>query len=551
MRRNTTFLAAWLLLLIPALLVGWVALRSVRSEGARLAAAERDAATDRAASIAATLDLSVAEVRRGLLETLATFPEGEALASLLEEWRSANPLVRNVFVWRTGEGLRFPPPSWPRGDEDRGFADRYRALFQGQADWGQPPTGETGAEGTVGGVSSSLPGRRQLRELAVQEVGASAADAIATPRRPTGWVPWYAENRLHFLGWAKLPGGNLRYGLELELMALLSRLLPDFPVPTAPGEEFTLLDGSGRVFHQTGSAPDPEGLRIAVPVGPELPHWQVAVAWPEHAGGGFALLSTLLVGSFVAAILLGGSLLLWQARRQWRDAQQKTSFVSNVSHELKTPLTTIRMYAELLAERRVRDPDKRRDYLAVIVSESQRLTRLVNNVLEFGRLEQGRKRYHRVPLDLAVAVREVLRGLEPRLQEAGMELRGTRILEAAPAHSDRDALEQILLNLFDNSLKYAAEGLAITVEIEPTHEGWMVRVGDRGPGIPAAHRQRVFDTFHRVDDSLTAEQPGSGLGLSIARQLARDLGGDLTCRDRDGGGTWFELTVPVSGEVQR
>ena len=91
MRRNTTFLAAWLLLLIPALLVGWVALRSVRSEGARLAAAERDAATDRAASIAATLDLSVAEVRRGLLETLATFPEGEALASLLEEWRSANP----------------------------------------------------------------------------------------------------------------------------------------------------------------------------------------------------------------------------------------------------------------------------------------------------------------------------------------------------------------------------------------------------------------------------------------------------------------------------
>ena len=107
-----------------------------------------------------------------------------------------------------------------------------------------------------------------------------------------------------------------------------------------------------------------------------------------------------------------------------------------------------------------------------------------------------------------------------------------------------------LLNLLDNCLKYASEGLEITVELEHQSGRWVVRVGDRGPGIPAVHRGRVFETFHRVDDSLTAEQPGSGLGLSIARQLARDLGGDLTCRERDGGGTWFELTVPEQ-EKQR
>jgi signal transduction histidine kinase len=364
---------------------------------------------------------------------------------------------------------------------------------------------------------------------------------------PSGWLPWYAENRVHFLGWAEQPGSGLRYGLELEGMALLSRLLPDFPTPVSPGEAYTLLDGSGRVFHRSGPEPGPGDARVAVPVGPELPHWQVAVSWaPGGPGGGFALLSTLLVGCFVAAILLGGSLLLWQARSQWQDAQRKTSFVSNVSHELKTPLTTIRMYAELLAEGRVGDAAKRRGYLEVIVAESQRLTRLVNNVLEFGRLEQRRKRVQRTPLDLVAVVREVLAGLEPRLREAGMAVGEARIPPAAPLVSDRDALEQILLNLLDNSLKYASEGTDIAIEIERIGEHWAVRVGDRGPGIPAAHRKRVFDTFHRVDDSLTADQPGSGLGLSISRQLARHLGGDLTCREREGGGTWFELALPAA-----
>jgi signal transduction histidine kinase len=257
------------------------------------------------------------------------------------------------------------------------------------------------------------------------------------------------------------------------------------------------------------------------------------------------LISSLLVGTFVIAILLGGSLLLWQAHRNQVDAKQKTSFVSNVSHELKTPLTTIRMYAEMLGEQRIDDLNKQQSYLQTIIRESQRLTRLVNNVLDFSRLEQGCKEFFKEEIDLAALLHQQLDSQLMRIEDTGMQL--IRQIETASAliDSDRDALEQIILNLVDNAIKYAADGESLTVGLDRRKGQWIVRIKDKGPGIPSAHRQQIFTKFHRVDNSLTARQQGSGLGLSIARQLAEGLGGSLTFCQNEEGGSCFELSLPA------
>ncbi|MBI5445696.1 MAG: HAMP domain-containing histidine kinase [Deltaproteobacteria bacterium] len=178
------------------------------------------------------------------------------------------------------------------------------------------------------------------------------------------------------------------------------------------------------------------------------------------------------------------------------------------------------------------------------MAESQRLTRLVNNVLDFSRLEQGRKTYSRETFDLRGAVRAVLDAQAGRLQEAGVRL-DVRMPEVPlRVRADRDALEQAVLNLLDNAVKYAGAGGELTVEAGRDGPGCRVRFLDRGPGVPPSHRTRIFEKFHRVDDSLAARQPGSGLGLAIARQLLRDLGGDLAYRPRKGGGASFEITLP-------
>ncbi|WP_291316784.1 HAMP domain-containing sensor histidine kinase [Desulfuromonas sp.] len=564
-------ITTWLLLLIPTLLLGIGALYLLKGEEDRLERSARATARDRISAIAGNIDLAVAEVKDGLVETLRGLPQGGILrqTDLLEDWKRGNPLVRNVFVWEGGRGLRYPDPEMPSSDEEADFIRRYLPLFADQAAWQAPPDDSRGAA-SEDMASSILLERRELRQLAKQAPIASeaSADRAAAPGAglagapgaglagaaigASGWRPWFADNRLHLLGWYETDGGSRRIGFEVEMMALLSRLLGNFP-PDAPyGETIALIDGNGDIFHQVGPLEISADSRpLAAASVASLPHWMVT-AYPNADGGrsgtGFLLISSLLVGTFVVAILLGGSLLLWQAHRNQVDARQKTSFVSNVSHELKTPLTTIRMYAEMLGEKRIEDAGRQQSYLRTIIRESQRLTRLVNNVLDFSRLEQGRKAFAKEEIALPSLLHELLDSQQVRLEDAGMQLIREVDAAVAPIESDRDALEQIVLNLVDNAIKYAAEGKSLTVELQQQKGGPVVRFKDDGPGIPAGHRGRIFDKFHRVDASLTARQQGSGLGLSIARQLAEGLGGSLSFCPNTGGGCCFELTLPARSD---
>jgi signal transduction histidine kinase len=244
---------------------------------------------------------------------------------------------------------------------------------------------------------------------------------------------------------------------------------------------------------------------------------------------------------------VGGWLIVADLNRQLTLARQKTDFVSNVSHELKTPLTSIRMFSELLAEGRVSEPEKRQSYLQIITAETSRLTRLINNVLDFSRMERGEKKYQFRPLDLAALARETVETYRPHLESLGFKIDSGFPETEIVVDGDRDALSQVLVNLLSNAEKYSNNAKAITVELEKMADDSQVemRILDRGPGVPRGCEERIFEQFYRAHDSLSSGIQGSGLGLTLARQIARAHGGDVLYRPRGGGGSCFILRLPV------
>ncbi len=532
----------WLLLTLPALALGVWGFVLLGHERERLARHDQRAAEARGEITARELQLAVATLESELGARLRQLSNGDPRRAL-REWEREEPLIRNVFQWRPPNILTMPDPIQPATDEEREFVLRYTAIFSGRLPW--PRSAE--AEAELASTSS-----RYLPE----RMKSSKSWQALQDESPVHRLTWYWENQLHLLLWHQPQEDGPISGVEVEMAAFLARLLPALPVEDSE-HILQLRDGEERVIHHAGpashavDAPDLEQL-ARVSLGESLPHWYIVVyRAPGQAAAAFPLylLALLLLGIFVAAIVLGGSLLLWQARMQTLEARRKSTFVSNVSHELKTPLTSIRMYAELLHEGRARDEQKQRHYLSIIVEEAQRLTRLVNNVLDFSRLDQGRRKYHLEALVPGAILDELLATHAMRLDQAGMAVEREDEALPAPVLADRDALEQVLLNLVDNALKYGRSGGVLRIEIGSRDGKARLVVLDRGPGVPPEHRRRIFDTFHRVDEKLTVSgEGGTGLGLSIARRLLRDLNGDLIYMPREGGGAAFIVILPFAKE---
>ncbi len=534
MRSRAVFLY-WLLIFVPTVITGALLARLLRHEQERLTRTAQTAAESQARLIADQVSAAVQDLENGLLAQLQAIPR-DRLRSTLEAWEHDNPLVRNVFILGPDGNPLLPEPGQSLTDEERAFLRRYAAFFQSESAW-DPPRGDLGEPAPVPSPRQEV--RRSLAQT-------TRVQKLKTPG--AGWLPWVSDNRLHLLAWvrpAQAADGYTAYGVEIEMAALLARLVGALPPHAAPGYAYALMDDADKVVHQRGAEEIVASTRklTTISLAPNLPHWEVALygtGATADASRGMALLSGTLAALFIAAIVAGATLLLGQARRHMRDAQRKSSFVSNVSHELKTPLTTVRLYAELLAADRVPDEAKRRHYLRVIVEESQRLTRLVNNVLDFSRLDQHRKHYRVEPLELRRFLSDMLQDQRRRIEEAGLQLEAALPDVPITVAIDRDALEQAMLNLLDNAAKYAAAGGKLRVELVPRPDGGAaIRLLDRGPGIPPEHRARLFETFYRVDDTLTSSQSGTGLGLSLARRMLRELGGEVRFEPREGGGAVF------------
>jgi len=226
-------------------------------------------------------------------------------------------------------------------------------------------------------------------------------------------------------------------------------------------------------------------------------------------------------------------------------ARKKTNFVANVSHELKTPLTSIRMFAEMLRERRQTNRDTQKKYLDIMVSETERLTRLINNVLDFSRMEKGKKTYDKKIVDAASLCEELLESQRLRLEQNGFKVNFIRTPGPVYMEGDEEAFKQAILNLLSNAEKYSQDKKQIDVEVSRTEDSVFINVKDRGIGIEPEHFQKIFKEFFRADESLSAKVRGSGLGLTISKKIINDLGGDILYHPREGGGSVFQIKLPV------
>ncbi len=573
MGSRRTIILFWVMFLLPAVLLAAGAFKLLLLEQDRIAQRSADALADRAMAACESFHLIIEAIEANMTRSL-TGIDPARLEQTLTLWEGQNPLVRNVFVYHPGKGLGYPVSGMAATSEERQFSARYAPLFSGDVPFGFNSRADE-ARLTRARTDSKEEKTAARFEQSDQTADASKQSLLALskavenqriteagvsrtlPEKPlSGWIPWFSENRLYILGWVRLPeqgpasgpASETIYGVELEWMTILSRLIADFPKVDQEGAALVLMDGFGNRIHQAGPLEVSPSLNPVreIPVSRLVPHWHMAVFLdPGKAGSGrqFLVLSLTLVGILLIAIISAGILVTRMTLEKIKDARQKTSFVSSVSHELKTPLTSIRMYAELLLYKRTASEDKQHQYLSVIVDESSRLTRLINNVLDFSRLEQGRKHYQYQRVDMAAFLKEFISVHAVRIEKSGLEIL-TRISDGRyMVSTDRDALEQVILNLVDNALKYAGNGRFIKFCLKKDQNHIRLMVQDDGPGIEKAHRERIFEKFYRADNSLTAARPGSGLGLGIARQIMADLGGDLSLLPESGHGASFVIRI--------
>jgi len=401
----------------------------------------------------------------------------------------------------------------------------------------------------------------------------------------SGTLARFLQNKLNLMFWYRSPRDRqLVFGAQLHLRKIIEELVRQLVVVPNLNEEIcvALLDDNGKPVGRTITGFEANWKRpfVATEIGEVLPHWEVAACLlhPEKMAETVRTLNLtlgLMITVLVAAIGVGGWLIVLDSKRQITMARQKTDFVSNVSHELKTPLTSIRMFSELLADGRVDDPAKRRNYLQIIAAEAARLTRLINNVLDFARMERGEKKYEFKRCNLTGLVTETVENYRPHLEANGIKLhylaptntseptspdpslvrRGDSSADfsntSLEIDGDRDALAQVIVNLISNAEKYGGKAMEISVEVATPSNSTpcvQVKIMDRGPGVPRGSEEKIFEQFYRAHDSLSSGIQGAGLGLTLARQIARAHGGDVTYEPREGGGSCFTLELPILDE---
>jgi signal transduction histidine kinase len=265
-------------------------------------------------------------------------------------------------------------------------------------------------------------------------------------------------------------------------------------------------------------------------------------------GERFAHTSLLTLGALSLMLAAG---LFWTYRNVSKEmavARLKSDFVSNVSHELRTPLSLIRLYAETLEMGRISGPEKSQEYYTIIRKESERLSALINNILDFSRIEAGRKEYDFRETDVAELVKNTLESYRYQIEQNGFTFE-ENIREVPPLKVDREAIARSVLNLVNNSLKYSQDRKHIAVNLYPDSGAVKLEVSDHGIGIPSEEQNKIFEKFYRVGDPLVHNTKGSGLGLSLVRHIVEAHGGQVTVDSAPGRGSVFTISLPINQQL--
>jgi len=361
------------------------------------------------------------------------------------------------------------------------------------------------------------------------------------------------------IGYIRLPPSNsqaerrvLVYQIDKEFV--LTELLSDIEKKANLGNNVQLgIYNEEESLLYPSKAPSPPQALASVALSQFFPSWRLILF--DKKGKTVELLirkekqlyGAILVGIFVL-ILIGATMTLRAAVHETEVARLKSEFISNVSHELKTPLALIRLFGETLELDQTRDPEKQRKFSRIIARESQRLSHLIENVLDFSKIDSRRKEYTLERADLVKVVASTLEAYKFYLRDQGFEFVVSLPPKPIFMPIDKDAISQAVLNLLDNAEKYSKENKFISVEVSLKNDQVWIAVEDRGPGIPESSMKHIFDKFYRSEHKHAREVQGSGLGLTIVKHIVENHGGQISVESELGRGSRFIIQLPIKDQ---
>lgn len=530
------------LVLLPLGLLSWLGFRAAGEEYGALERTFRTLVQERLSDLDGRVAGFMADRRD---ELRRAFDPNTASGAEFMELARRHPFVTQVFAQALDGRLTIPAPDTPLTEGERAFLTRTQLLFDRKVLLAHVPEHGSGQETT---------GKTRMQYSASRYLDLSW-DERSPGRVEDGWYSWFGDTDIRLVYWRRTPERGV-IGGEINRIGLLSGLVGMLPEttsgdPVVGSGALILADSQGRTLYRWGTLASGAVPLETLSLTPPLRSWSLQFVAPADTfrrrfHGGIRL----QVWAGLAAIALTLSGLAWflyrEHARDLREAEQRVTFVNQVSHELKTPLTNIRMYAELLGEALPEDDPESHRRLEVIVTESRRLGRLIANVLTFSKRRKGqveaRFRTESVDQRILAVVDSFRPALELRALAVELDLGAS-----PPAPHDPDLLEQILGNLIGNVEKYAATGGRLIVRSRMREKGVGVWVRDFGPGIPRDKCELVFEPFTRLSEAVDEGVSGTGIGLTIARDLARIHGGDLTIVFSNGAlGDDLDLPEPES-----
>jgi two-component system phosphate regulon sensor histidine kinase PhoR len=336
---------------------------------------------------------------------------------------------------------------------------------------------------------------------------------------------------------------------KLDLPLIIREWIPEEVEGLEGTHRLAVLDEVARSVY---GAPQPQTpFLYEASFGKTLYAWRVQVipnnvdelraqAEKEH------LLGVLLIPVSIVIIAVGLGVVWLTLRAERRASELKSDFIANVSHELKTPLSLIRMFGELIATGKHKGEGSAREYAGIITRESERLAHLIDNVLDFARLERGKASYSFAEGRLEEVVERALDVCRYRLEKERLRLRTDIHADLPAVRMDEDAMALVLLNLVDNAVKYAGDGGEVAVKLERVPGGVALSVRDRGAGISVEEQDRIFERFYRATSARARNVRGSGIGLSLVKHIAEAHGGRVTVESVPGQGATFTVYVPAA-----